>query len=245
MPCGSLATLPTLRRELELLVGLLRAVQEAVVAAAACPRPHVAERMAKSEFAASFEELQRDFEDAIRRNLARQTSRVSLTRLSQWFEPEWIAGCEVGIANGRSNELKLVDIICAAGTLQSYQRFRARARDLDPAVMAVFSILREQQQDLRALPADALEGQVRNIIHREALLAWKGRLETTQPALLAEKEELQQKIGTLAELDDRLRGLELAAFGCGLRPDPLRYTDRLGRSHTFTRAPHEASARNP
>jgi primosomal replication protein N'' len=205
--CGDPTPLPTLRREVELLVGLLRAVQKAAAAAAACPRPHDAENMAKSGSPDSFADLQRDFEDAIKRNVARQNSRNALTRLSRWFEPQWIAACETEIAHGRSNQSKLDDIVCAVGTLQSYQRFRSRVSDLDPAAMEVFSILREREQAFRETPADNLEDYVRNTIHREALLAWKGRLETTCPALLAEKEELQRKVETLAELDGRLREL--------------------------------------
>jgi primosomal replication protein N'' len=220
VPCGGPTTLPTLRREVELLIEFLRVAQGAAAAAAACPRPHDAARMAKSESATSFVELKRDFEDAIRRNRARQTSRGILARLSQWMEPDWIAACEVGIAQGRSNKSKLVDVLCAVGTLQTYQRFRARANDLDPTVMAVFSVLREQEQTFRATPADALEDQVRNTIHREALLAWKGRLETTWPALLPEKEELQRKIETLGQLDGRFRDLNRQLLAADF--DPVR-----------------------
>jgi primosomal replication protein N'' len=192
--CDTPAALPTLRREVELLVRLLHAVQEAAAAAASCHRPRDAEKMAKSDSADSFAKLQRDFEDAINRYVARQTSRGALTRLSQWIEPEWIAVCEAGIAQGRSNESKLVDVVCAVGTLQSYQRFRARANNLDPEVMTVFSILREQEEALRATPADALESKVRDTIHREALLAWKGRMETSRPALVAEKSSSERLI---------------------------------------------------
>jgi hypothetical protein len=177
--------------------------------------------MAKSDSAASFAELQRDFEDAIKRNGARQTSRGALTRLAQWIEAEWTAACEAGIAQGRSNESKFVDIVCAVGTLQSYQRFRARANDLDVDVMAVFSTLREEEEALRATPAETLEGHVRNTIHREALLAWKGRLETTWPALLVEKEELQRKIDTLSELDGQLRELNRQLLAADFDPARL------------------------
>ena len=163
---GAPAALPTLRQEVGLLLGFLRAVQQAAAAAAECPRPHDAEKMAKSDSAASFAELRRDFEDAIKRNVARQASRGALTRLSQWIEPEWIAACEAGIAQGRSNESKFVDVVCAVGTLQSYHA-SCPGHDLDPDIMAVFSVLREQEEPF-ATPADTLEREVRSAIHRGA-----------------------------------------------------------------------------
>ena len=125
------------------------------------------------------------------------------------------------IAHGRSNQSKLDDVVCAVGTLQSYQRFRSRVSDLDPAAMEVFSILREHEQAFLETSADNLEGYVPNTIHREALLAWKGRLETTCPALLAEKEELQRKVETLAELDGRLRELNRQLLSADFDPARL------------------------
>src|SRR5262249_49147422 len=74
---------------------------------------------------------------------------------------------------------------------------------------------------LRATPADVLEDQVRNTILREALLAWKGRLETTWPALLLEKEELQRKIETLAQLDGRFRQLNRQLLAADFDPARL------------------------
>jgi hypothetical protein len=201
------ATLPALKQDVEVLAGWLRVAQAAAVAAAACPRPRDAEAMAKSASETSFAALKRDFEDAIKRNLARQASRKALAALSQWMTPEWMASCDAVIVQGASNALQLVTLLEAVSTLESYQRFRARTKDLDPGVMATFSILHDVEGSLRAVPPDALEDQVRDMIQREALLAWKGRLETAWPVLLVEKEELRRKIETLADLDGQFRQL--------------------------------------
>jgi primosomal replication protein N'' len=131
-------------------------------------------------------------------------NREALAGVSRWLQPDWIAECEAVIVRGASNASKLVKLLEAVPTLEAYQRFRGRANDLDAGVMAIFSILREAERLLRAVPEDALEDQVRHMIQREALLAWKGRLETTWPVLLAEKEELRRKIETLARLSHRI-----------------------------------------
>jgi hypothetical protein len=202
---GGAATFAALRQEAETLAGWLRVAQAAAAAVATCPRPHDAEAMAKSESATSFAALKRDFEDAIRRHAAGQASREALAALAQWMQPDWVAASDAAIARGASNIAKLVKLRDAIPTFESYQRFRARANDLDPGAMVIFSILREVEGSLREVPADALTDQVRYMIQREALLAWKGRLETTWPALLVEKEELRLKIETLADLDRQFR----------------------------------------
>jgi primosomal replication protein N'' len=205
-PSGA-ATLAALRQEAETLAAWLRVAQAAAAAAAACPRPRDAETMAKSESAASFAALRRDFEDAIRRHAAGQASREALAALAQWMQPDWVAARDAAIGQGASNVAKLVTLRDAMPTLESYQRFRARANDLDSGAIAIFAILRETERSLRAVPADLLEDQVRHMIQREALLAWKGRLETAWPVLLVEKEELRRKIETLADLDRQFRKL--------------------------------------
>jgi primosomal replication protein N'' len=221
LPRVGLSTLAALRQEVELVVWWLRVTQRAAAAAAASPRPRDAEVMAKSESAMSFAALKRDFEDAIRRNLARQASREALAGVSRWLQPDWIAECEAVIVRGASNASKLVKLLEAVPTLEAYQRFRGRANDLDAGVMAIFSILHEAERSLRAVPAEALEDQVRHMIQREALLAWKGRLETTWPVLLAEKEELRRKIETLAELDGQFRQLNRELLAADFDPAGL------------------------
>jgi hypothetical protein len=219
--CGNPAGLPTLRREVELLVRLVLPVREVVVAAATCPRPLDAEEMAKSESPDAFTELQQHFEDAIARNIAQHNSRDALARLSRWFEQEWITACETGIAQGRSNRSKIEDIISAVETLQAYQHFRSRVTDLDPAVLEVFSTLREHEQAFRELIVGDLKDAAGNTIHREALLAWKGRLQTTWPALLEDRDEYQLKIQTLAGLDAQLRELNRQLLSADFDPARL------------------------
>jgi hypothetical protein len=199
------AALSVVRQELEMLVQLLSSVQKAAAAALACPRPTDAERMAKSGAATSFIELKQDFETALKRSFSRKTSRAALERLSQWIKSEWITDSETRIAEGLSNEPQLAALIGAVGTLESYQRFRVRASEISPNALNVFATLREQQEELEKIQGEGLEDQFRRIIKREALLAWKGRLESAKPALIFEREEIESKIKVLETLDKEFR----------------------------------------
>lgn len=207
LPPQTPPTVAAVRQQAEALSAQLSVVQAATAAVAACPRRRDGEAMARSEAGDAFAALQRDFEDAIRRNLARQASRAALAGPSQWLQPAFVAACEAAIARGACSETEVVGILDAVPMLSAYQRFRARATDLDAGVMAVFAILRGIAAPLRAVAADRLEHQVSNIIGREALLAWKGRLEAVSPVLLAEKAELEGKVTSLADLDRQFRDL--------------------------------------
>ena len=48
---------------------------------------------------------------------------------------------------------------------------------------------------------------MRRIIAREALLAWKARMERERPRLLLRREEIEQKAGNLKTWDDEMRKL--------------------------------------
>src|SRR5262249_16208627 len=153
--------------------------------------------MARSDSVEAVVELRRTFEHAIDRHEARRTSREALARLAQWTEVDWITTCEARIAEGVSTDAMLKSIVSAIGTLEAYQRFRARSSALDPAILAVFALLRERQDVLRGVPINSLQDYLRRLIRREALLAWKNRIETAQPALLVEREEVEQSVRKL------------------------------------------------
>jgi primosomal replication protein N'' len=221
LPSSQQVSAERLRRELGSLIVLLRPVEVAVIAAMACPRPADAERMARSGAVEAFTRLQRDFEDAIARHRARHASRETLSRLAQWMEPTWIAACAEAISRGASSADLVQGIGSAVRTIEPYQRFRARAQEIDPASLAVFAVLRGRADALRRVPPSSLEKQVRDTIHREALLAWKGRLENASPALLIEQEELQRKVASLAELDNQFRSLNRQLLAADIDPAQL------------------------
>jgi primosomal replication protein N'' len=165
----------SLRRELDSVIAVLRPVEVAVAASIACPRPVDAEKMARSGSADAFANLRRDFEDAIARQGARHASRQALSRLSQWIETTWIAACGKAVSRGASSAELLQGIVSAVETLEPYQRFRARAQEIDPVALAVFALLRDHADALRQIPSGRLEKHVRDTIHREALSTTRHR----------------------------------------------------------------------
>jgi hypothetical protein len=201
------ASLKVLRREVDGLLAMTRPVQSAAAAALACPRPREAEEMVRSGSLDGHLLLRRKFDSAFARHAARERSRTALARLSQWFQEEWISSCRSNIDKNAPTTAMLQSIIAALGTLDSYQRFRARARGLDPEALALFAALRKREEALKAMPSAHLEHEVRRIIRREALLAWKARREQARPELLLEREEIENKVRSLAERGRDMRAL--------------------------------------
>ncbi|MGZ3458627.1 MAG: AAA domain-containing protein [Archangium sp.] len=201
------APLRTLRREVDELLGMLRPVQTAVAAVRACPRPTEAEAVARSGAPEAFGRFREQLETAFARHAARPQSRAALAPLAHWFEASWMAECERHIAQGTTALERLEAIVGSLGTLEPFQRFRARARGLDPESLAVFAALRSRADALDALAPERLSEEVRRIVRREALLGWKARLEQAWPELLLERQELAQKVQILAECDRQMRAL--------------------------------------
>jgi primosomal replication protein N'' len=194
-----------LRREIEKLLGILRPVEAAATIALQCPCTTDGEAMARAGTAEAFDELAQSYQEAFIRYDQRQASRAKLGQLSAWFKDEWVGRCTEAILHGAPSESTLPSIVAELPTLQSYQRFRARVDELGCDALRVFSILRNNEDALRNLPQAALEDAVRSTIRREALLAWKARVEGTTPELFLEREETKSKISSLASLDKEMR----------------------------------------
>jgi hypothetical protein len=201
------APLRMLRREVDDLLAMLRPVQAAVAAVRVCPRKVEAEDMARSGSPEGYRRLRGCFDSAFERHAARTRSRTVLAPLAKWFQESWIAGCERSITQGKATTEMLLRIVQALGTLEPFQRFRARVHGLDPEALAVFAALRDGEDALRALPVATLEDQVRRVIRREALLGWKARMEQTRPELLLERQEIERRVKSLADCDRAMREL--------------------------------------
>jgi primosomal replication protein N'' len=201
------APLRMLRREVDDLLAMLRPVQAAVAAVRVCPRKVEAEDMARSGSPEGYRRLRGCFDSAFERHAARTRSRTALAPLAKWFQESWIAGCERSITQGKATTEMLLRIVQALGTLEPFQRFRARVHGLDPEALAVFAALRDGEDALRALPVATLEDQVRRVIRREALLGWKARMEQTRPELLLERQEIERRVKSLADCDRAMREL--------------------------------------
>jgi len=197
--------LAVLRREAEGLVVALRRVAEAAAAVLACPRLEDASTAARSGELERFAALRASFEHAFARQQARARSLHATGPLEAWFETRWTEEMRARIARNEETFERLKGVTESVGSLEPYQRFRTRAASLDADVLQAFRVLRAKAADLRAAELAQLGAIVRRTLYREALLAWKGDLETTRPELLFEREEIARKVEALGTLDHDLR----------------------------------------
>ena len=144
-------------------------------------------------------------QQGLRRYESRRRSVSELEKLQSWFNDTWIETRRSEIANDGSNEKSLTAIAEALPKTSAYLRFRARATRLDSLALAVFRMLRSVESAFARLSDAELDHEVRRTIKREALLAWKARMEADAPSLLFEADELEAKVGALATADEQMR----------------------------------------
>jgi len=153
----------------------------------------------------AFESFVNRVQQGLRRHEARQRSLAALHKLEAWFNDAWIASCKSVIESGSSNETTLSNISGALPTLEPYLRFRRRASSLFPLALTVFRVFRGIESCLASLDPVELDHEVRRTIERESRLAWKVRLEDSNPLLLLEAAELESKVKALSSADEQMR----------------------------------------
>jgi primosomal replication protein N'' len=169
------------------------------------PEPSWMESAVLAGTLSAYETLRENIHRAFERHEARQFSRAAASNLEQWFQGKWIEDRLVAINTDQTNAGALERIVKTLEKLEPYQRFRLRLNALSPEALEVLRLLRPKAQELAALPIDQLDDEVRKIIRREALLTWKSRLETQNPALLLERRELENKVRALADAERLMR----------------------------------------
>jgi len=200
----------------------LAAVEELVGRLEAYPDTGTAFAMARAASTQAVNDLIESIDQGLARHAARATSSEALDRLRPWLTDEWLAECAAAIGANLSNTAAIDALQAASPTVAAYQRFRARVPGLGSEVMEVFAVLGRIRPALEALTDAELEPAVRRIIATEARLAWKARLEETNPALLLEAAELEAKAASLAAADGEMRGLNRKLLVEGIDAHDLR-----------------------
>jgi primosomal replication protein N'' len=199
----------------------LRPLPQAALHSYSCPDATLAEDMLKSGSLEGYRSVKSRVDAALSRHYARERCRKALQPLSQWFQDEWMARMRAAIDRGESNLGPLNDIEDASGALGAFQKFRTRIKGADSLTMSAFAHLREREKDLNGIPGEKLQNHLGRILRREALLAWKSRMEQARPELLLEREEIKAKVQTLAELDEKLRQLNKELLAKDVSADRL------------------------
>lgn len=189
---------------------------------AAHPNPGAARATARAGSRSALDDLIDHAEQGLARFEARRVSIDALADLEPWFGSGWVTARREAILAGRETTAETEPVREALPNLAAYQRFRARADQLDERALIVFRALRAAEAKLAEVPIDELDREVRRIVGREARLAWKSRLENESPELLIEASELQAKAEVLAVADKEMRRLNRRLLADGVDARHLR-----------------------
>ena len=211
----------------------------------ACPIPQMLVPAIQSRSALSVSQALLEFDLRVRRAQAVKRALTALDGLKEWMKPEWIRETERTIDSGNSNADRLSRLLTAVPTFSAYQLFRLRSSALTPLHFQVFAALDRVRPALTEIsddPDEALSSTVRRLIRREAILAWKGRLERQHPAVLVNRNSLNSKLKMLQELDQRVRVLNRERLGGDLPTENIAPIDAW-EDITRLRGPRSRSLR--
>ena len=202
--------------------GQLAAAESFVARLEAYPERATAFAMARAAAPQAVDDLINGIDQGLARHTARTVCREAARRLNSWMSDAWLDACLAAIASNASNVDRLQPVMREVPHVAAYQRFRARAPQLGREAIEVFGHLARIRDQLEELPAEELEPTVRRIIATEARLAWKARLESSDPALLFEAGELEAKVTSLAAADRDMRALNRRLLVDGLEASHLK-----------------------
>jgi hypothetical protein len=200
-------TLIELRTAASDLLKAIKDGRDVVARIAAHPLGEIAAATARKGEVAAYASWLDACRASLRRFAARKQSATCLQGVGHWMKPGWLEGVLQDIVGDRTMTSKLSEMSGAFPTLQAYQRFRIRAEGLGETALRAFASMRAFQSAWRRMQVPSLPTEVRRTLWREALLAWKDRMENRTPALLVERAEFEEKVRTLEDLDHQLRQL--------------------------------------
>ena len=204
-PTRSPEPLPAMRTTVRRLLERLQPVIAAARRVQACPLQSAAEELRHGGDPQACASVL----DVCRASLALwAATRESATRLqsaAMWFEPSWIAERQLSFAEHRPASDSMEQFITAFPTIPAFQTFRLRAGVLNRAAFPIFTLLRMRDEFWQRIAAADLPNEIIRTLRREALLAWKFAAEKACPALLMERDELEQKVRLLGQKDDAMR----------------------------------------
>lgn len=161
-------------------------------------------------------------QEALARNTGRTKSLSAFDGLAPWFESEWLAACHKRIRGNQSTADLVAPIVGALPSLVPYQQFRVRVKDQSGEVAKLLAAMRPSAAWLRTVDATKLSETVGRLIRREALLAWKSRLEHADQRLLSDSDELETAVSALAAAEAELQQINRRAIKSNIHVPALR-----------------------
>lgn len=202
---GDHSALPAMRSRVRNLIERLQPVLAAARRVRSCPVRLAAESLQQGGDPAVCASVLDACHASLELWSAERESSAALEKLRAWFVPEWVDARLREIQSHAPGSVALEPIAVAFSSLPEFQTFRARVQALDPAVLPVFSKLREKASLWEAMAPSNLPGNVTATLQREALLEWKRQIEAAHPSLLMEREEFEQKVRLLDQKDREYR----------------------------------------
>ena len=214
---GEGADLATLIRKAKLLAADLDRFQTFANRLDACPLPGQAWRAAlDAEFEidggappsalAAFPDR---FAQATAVADARMHAAGAFAAIEPRLESRAARECAADIAEDRPPRLSLAAIEAALPQLVAYQTFRLRARALSPQAAAVFPALGSLAKRLRDLSPRIRRDALAALLRCEAARHWKDEIEGEFPQLLQVRQQLDERVSQLSDLDAKMRGANL------------------------------------
>lgn len=204
-PTSSPEPLPAMRISVRRLLERLQPVIAAARRVQACPLQSAAEELRHGGDPQACASVL----DVCRASLAlwaaTRKSEARLQSAAMWFDPAWIAERRLSFTERRPASDSMDQLITAFPTLPAFQTFRLRAGVLNRAALPIFTLLRMRDEIWQRIAVADLPNEITRTLRREALLAWKFAAEKACPALLMEREELEQKVRLLEQKDDAMR----------------------------------------
>lgn len=210
-----------------------------------CPYPRPLSTALESGRTHEVHRVLEEFSLRLQRKTAAERSLESLTELAEWMTPAWVQESRRRVNSWESNAARLDALLAAMPTFGAYQLFRARAGELSRLQRQVFSALeriRPTLDEVQGAGGEELTAFVRRLLHREALLAWKGEFERRDPALVVNRRVLDGKLKELGDLDRQMRGLNRDRIGADL-PDRSVASAENWEDITRLRGPRARSLR--
>lgn len=208
----------------EQLLAILQPLVPLAAAVGSCPFRAEAELAIRTGEAAEYGRFAQRYQGAIRRLTAKMASRASLQGLTRWFPEGWIVEQQHCVQSNSVRSEQLRGIKEAIPTLIAYQAFRRRVPTLPQSALALLRALRAYESLLANVESGQLGKKVCQTLAREAHLAWKERLEATEPSLLLDRQMFASRVQRLEKLDQQFRNLnrQLLAGDSGLAERPRR-----------------------
>jgi primosomal replication protein N'' len=210
-----------LLRHVRQLLGTLRPVAAVAERVRSCPRHSECLAAVQAGTLGAIEDFLCHYRRAIARSNAQAASSAALAGLERWFDGAWLKTAVARLEREETLADLLVGVVSGLGNLAAYQRFRSRAAGLDAEALNILARFRPLVPALKQHPPFEWEGLLQRTMRREALRAWKSRIEAAWPELAFEREELERKIAVLGQLDAEQRGLNRQLLGADLDSNGL------------------------